>query len=214
MSDVTDHLHDEIKRLKLKKFYKERICMKPISKNIKGEFDIVDRERQHCDEPDCVTLKVRAKFRNTVRSHAPCDSRAAQALDGTMEGDMVFSYIRGGRRRGCHLGRFEWNGQHSTAIGRMRGMTNVGTHRRPVAHCEECHEPGHMEGCLDAVIVKGKHKGCRVKATYMINFDPATHPQDTHFVGTIEGVLICDCEDHGHHGGHHDHDDDDDHDDD
>ncbi|MGI9451907.1 MAG: hypothetical protein ACR2QH_14895 [Geminicoccaceae bacterium] len=100
-----------------------------------------------------------------------------------MEGDLVFAYIRGGKRRGYHIGRFEWNGQHSTAIGRMRGMINVGTHRRPVAHCEECDEPGHMEGCLDAVIVKGKHKGRRVKATYMSNFDPATHPKRYRFRG-------------------------------
>jgi hypothetical protein len=67
-----------------------------------------------------------------------------------MEGDLVFAYIRGGKRRGYHIGRFEWNGQHSTAIGRMRGMINV---------------------------------------------------------GTIEGVLVCDCK---YHDRHHDHDDDDD----
>jgi hypothetical protein len=51
-----------------------------------------------------------------------------------------------------------------------------------------------MEGCLEAVVVEGQHKGCRVVATYAIEFDPGVAPQDTAFRGTLEGVLICDCQ--------------------
>ncbi|MGI9436116.1 MAG: hypothetical protein ACR2Q4_15025 [Geminicoccaceae bacterium] len=212
MNKITQHLLDDIRALKLKKFYQEPVCMKPISKNLRGEFDVVERRRQECDEPECVTRKAKVRFRTSVKPHQPCDSRPSQALNGDIEGELVFSYIRNGLRRGCHVGHFRWDGVDSEAVGRMEGMTNIGTHRRPVAHCENCHEPGHMEGCMDAVIVKGKHKGCRIKATYLINFDPAPRIQDTAFVGTIEAVLICECE-HQHHHDQHDHDDDDDDDD-
>ena len=72
-------------------------------------------------------------------------------------------------------------------------MTNAGTHRPPLMQCERCEEPGHMEGCLEAVVIEGQHKGCRLVATYAIRFDAGAAPQNTAFRGTVEGVLICDC---------------------
>jgi hypothetical protein len=50
-----------------------------------------------------------------------------------------------------------------------------------------------MEGCLEVVVIEGQSKGCRLVATYAIEFDPAVAPQNTGFRGTLEGVLICDC---------------------
>ena len=43
---------------------------------------------------------------------------------------------------------------------------------------EECDAPGHMEGRLDAVVVKGQHEGCRLLAAYMIDFRPIEKPDD------------------------------------
>jgi hypothetical protein len=51
-----------------------------------------------------------------------------------------------------------------------------------------------MEGRLDAVVVEGDHKGCRVLATYVINYDTSHQAQDTAVIGTLEGVLIRRCE--------------------
>ena len=193
MSRITKRLHNSIQNMKLKRFYEERICMQPVSKNLRGELRVRKQERQKCSGPKCVTLKARMNLGADVTPHQPCDSKAAQALNGQIRGDLVFTYIDNGMGRGYHIGRIRWAGAGSLAIGRMHGMTNVGTHRRPIDNCEECHEPGHMEGCLEAVIIKGKHRGCRIQATYVINFDPGQKAQNTGFVGTIEGVLVCDC---------------------
>ncbi|MGI9420137.1 MAG: hypothetical protein ACR2RA_20115 [Geminicoccaceae bacterium] len=196
MSKITKELHDSIEDMKLKRYYEEPICMRPVSKNLRGKFDVCKQERQECHEPECITLKARINFETAVLPHQPCDSPASQALNGQIDGRLVFAYIDNGMGRGYHVGRFEWQGSQSVAIGKMHGVTNAGTHRRPIDNCENCHEPGHMEGCIEAVIVKGKHKGCRICATYVINFDPGQGAQDTAFVGTIEGVLICDCKDY------------------
>jgi hypothetical protein len=106
---------------------------------------------------------------------------------------LAFNYIDDGQRRGYHVGKLEWAGGASKLIGQMTGTTNAGTHRSPVVQCERCEEPGHMEGCLEAVVIEGQSEGCRLVATYAIEFDPAVAPQNTGFRGTLEGVLICDC---------------------
>jgi hypothetical protein len=102
-------------------------------------------------------------------------------------------YIDDGHLRGYHIGKIEWRAGGSTLIGQLSGVTNAGTHRRPLAECEPCDRRGHMEGRLDAVVVEGDHKGCRVVAAYAIDFDPGTQVQSTHFLGALEGVLLCDC---------------------
>ena len=37
-------------------------------------------------------------------------------------------------------------------------------------------------------------QNARPVATYAIEFDPGVAPQNTGFRGTLEGVLICDCQ--------------------
>ena len=44
------------------------------------------------------------------------------------------------------------------------------------------------------MLVEGDYKGCRVLATYVIDFDPGIQAQNTAVIGTLEGVLICLCE--------------------
>ena len=43
--------------------------------------------------------------------------------------------------------------------------------------------------------MSGDHKGCRVSAAYVIDFDPlpSHHAQNSHILSTLEGVLICTC---------------------
>lgn len=194
MSDITDDILKGIKSLDPGRFYKERICMWRVSKDWRGEFRVGDRDRQECQKPGCVTLKAHVRFESKLRGHRPCDSVVSADLDGQIEGEIVFSHIEDGQRRGCHVGRIEWQGQNSRLVGSMSGTTNAGTHRRPLMDCERCEEPGHMEGFMEAVVVEGERKGCRVCATYMIEFDASVGWQDTAFRGAIEGVLICDCQ--------------------
>jgi hypothetical protein len=191
MSEITEQLRKEIERLDLAPSYKERICMQAVSKDLTGEFFDEKQERQTCAKPPCVTLKGWLKFKVQVTPHAPCD--AVAAFDGAISGELVFAYIKEGHGRGYHLGRFEWAGSRSTLIGRMSGVTNAGTHRAPAAPCEDCDRGGHMEGRLDAVVVRGEHEGCRVLATYVIDFDPGFEIQGTAVHGTLEGVSICPC---------------------
>lgn len=193
MSTITDLLQKEIEGLDPTQYYKEPICMSRVSKDWHGEFKVAESNEQKCKDPRCLTIKGLIKFESKIQRHRPCDSIGAAVLDGAMRGLIAFNYIEDGHRRGYHVGKLEWSGDGSRLVGQMNGVTNAGTHRPPLTQCERCEEPGHMEGCLEAVVVDGQHKGCRLVATYAIEFDPGSAPQDTAFRGTIEGVLICDC---------------------
>ncbi len=193
MSAITEALLKDIKKLELEPCYKEPICMLPVSKNFRGEFHLADRDLQKCKKVKCETLKALHEMKLEVRTNRPCDSVAARRLDGTIAGRLLFAFIENGNQRGYHKAKIEWNGNSSVLVGQMSGMTNAGTHRDPLKPCERCDERGHMEGRLDAVVVKGDHKGCRLLATYAIEFDPSTGSTSTAVEGTLEGVLICDC---------------------
>jgi hypothetical protein len=194
MSVITEQLQGEIENLDLTPYYDERICLWEVSKDLRGEFVDTRTEDQKCQHPGCLTHKARLTFTVRVLTNHPCDSVAANGFDGEMKGELVFAYIENGHRRGDHVGKFEWYGSTSRLIGRMAGVTNAGTHRDPVGRCEPCDRRGHMEGRLEAVVIEGEHKGCRVLATYVINFDPGHQAQNTHVLGTLEGVLICPCD--------------------
>ena len=193
MSAITDALLKDIKSLDLGPYYKEKICMLPVSKNLRGEIDLSDRDLQKCRRPACETLKAVHALKLEIRTHRPCDAVAVRRLDGKLDGKLVFAFIEDGNHRGYHVARFEWSSASSELLGRMSGITNAGTHRDPLMHCERCDDRGQMEGRLDAVVVKGDHKGCRVLASYMIDFDPSSGAISTAVEGTLEGVLICDC---------------------
>jgi hypothetical protein len=195
MSKITDLLQKEIEKLDPTQYYKEPICMIRVSKDWQGDFRVADRDLKKCEKPGCTTVKGLIKVESKIQRHQPCDAVGAASLDGDISGLLAFSYIDDAQRRGHHVGKIDWTGTGSKLVGQMTGVTNAGTHRPPLMQCERCEEPGHMEGCLEAVVVEGRHKGCRLVATYAIEFDPSIAPQDTAFRGTLEGVLICDCQD-------------------
>ena len=55
-------------------------------------------------------------------------------------------------QRGLHGGNFTWLGQRLFATGTLSGITNAGTHRKPVFDpaCQECHQPTFMEAASAA----------------------------------------------------------------
>jgi hypothetical protein len=182
-----------------RELWERRVCLEPVSKNLRGELKLLDRERQECEEPRCLTLKTDHLLRLEVESHEPCDSEVGRLLDGTLVvRRLVHALANGtGEGRGLHTGEFRWAGNGVRVAGRLSGMTNVGTHRQPPFDpCQECRAPGWMEGRLCGRIVRAEDRrlvGCQVTAAYRLRFDPSEGFQDTGIRGTLEGLVVCSC---------------------
>lgn len=180
--------------------WNERLCLEPVSKNLSGKLGLLNRERQECEEPKCLTLKTDHMLQLEVHSHEPCDSDLGKRLDGRFfVRELVHALTDGtGLGRGPHTGAFVWLGDGIEVQGQISGMTNVGTHREPVFEpCQECHNPGVMEGRLCGRVTRAKDPelvGCRVVAAYRFRFDPSEGFTDTEVKGTLEGVVVCRCE--------------------
>lgn len=176
--------------------YDDVVCLHEVSKVIKGEYRVGREDKQECSRLDCVTLKRFIEYRMEVAS-GPCDSEESKkSLNGAIEGEAVGANKDGDHdARGGLSGRFKWQGDGSSLVGRSFAMTNAGTHHDPLKDCEECHQPGHVEGWIRAAIVDGHNEGCRVAASVAYNFDRSGDGMQGMFVGTIEGVIICQCED-------------------
>ena len=171
-----------------RKAYADKICLHEISKVIEGRFALESHEIQGCENPACRTLKQGGEFRAEVQA-GPCDSESARTLDGMLEGAFVAAYKDGDTtNRGGQTGKFRWQGNGSSLVGRIRGVVNAGTHHPPVGDCEKCYTLNHVEGWLRAAVVDGDHQGCRVAAMYALELD-----NEGGFVGTLEGLLICQC---------------------
>ena len=175
-------------------FYRDRYCLVPVSKDTKGELKVRRQKRYRCKKPRCVTLKVGYRLRLTLSSHQRCDK--VPRLDGAFRANLNLATQTDGHGRGFHEGRFKWASNAGTVVGRMRGTTNAGTHRGPLLdNCEACNVQGHLEGQLEGRIADGRLKGCLVRASYVINYDPGLRGQDTGVWGTLEGVVVCPCKD-------------------
>lgn len=185
------------------KLFTTRIWMHLLSKDVDGELNLLDRERQECttEERTCKTLKTDHMLRARVVGHEPCDSEVGKRLDGDLVvRRLVTALVDGsGENRGTHTGTFRWRGDGLVVDGTLSGMTNVGTHRAPAFdECQQCDDRGVMEGRLCGRIVKAKDDrllGCTVTASYRFRFDPGEGFQDTGFVGTIEGLVVRPCGD-------------------
>jgi hypothetical protein len=193
VSHISQHLKSEIESRDLGGYYQERICIWPISKDLRGELGVADQERQQCSKSDCLTLKGHVRLKAQVHHHAPGDSIMSRPLDGELGGEIVFACVDDGELRGYHIGRVEWRAGGSILIGQLSGVTNAGTHRRPPPDWQPYDPPGHIEGRLDAVVADGEHKGCRLVAAYAIDFDPGAQARSMPFSGTLDGVLLCGC---------------------
>ena len=171
-------------------------CVTKVSKDLRGELKLNSSKRQKCSEPECRTLRtahtLKVKIVKTI-----CDSKPANVLDGTLGAKFSTAFDTDGNQRGFHSGEFTWTGAGGlTVTGRMSGITNSGTHRKPIKDCQTCRDRGIMEGKLCGEVVKAgdsKLKGCQVIAAYRIKFDPSERGGSGAVVGTIEGVIVCFC---------------------
>lgn len=178
---------------------KLRACLDPLSKNGEGELNLLDRETHECKESECVTLTTEHALKLELQGHEPCDSEIGKAFDGVFVVRQLVSVLSkgSGESRGMHAGDFQWRGADLVVEGSISGMTNVGTHRKPVfGDCQKCHDPGHMEGRLTGKVTRARDDrllGCEVTAAYRLRFDPSEGFQNTGIQGTFEGLVVTPC---------------------
>jgi len=178
------------------------ICLSALSKNLKGELRPLHHELERCPKLRCITLKTIHFVHVKVVSNRPCDSRTGQLLDGEFTIRNLVTAFEGGdgRRRGIHDGDFIWKGSALVAVGTVSGITNAGTHRRPMFDpCQTCDAKGFMEGRFCGTIRKAERPqmvGCQVFGTYRFHFKP-TKPEGGKggIGGTLEGEIVCACPD-------------------
>jgi hypothetical protein len=176
---------------------KQKMCLNAVSKNMKGELEPHVKNEQKCEKPKCLTLKTGHSLKLAVSPHK-CDSKLGKLLDGVITVERLISaFEQDGSHRGFHAGDFTWKGSKFVAVGRMSGMTNEGTHRKPIfADCQQCDERGVMEGRICGQITETgieELKGCQIFGAYRIRFDPTQEGGKGSVAGVIEGVLICSC---------------------
>jgi hypothetical protein len=173
-------------------------CIFPLSKNLRGELDLVESEEESCDKHDCRSLETAHRLKAEVGGH-DCDFERGRLTDGILVASIVSKFADAdGTRRGVHEGAFRLRGA-SLITGELRGVTNAGTHREPVFDaCQKCEEPGVMEGLLLGTIRRSPDKaliGCRVQAAYRLRYEADQKGGSGEFQGTLEGGIICICRD-------------------
>jgi hypothetical protein len=175
-------------------------CLSALSKDLTGDLKLGDSKAHQCHTPPCKTLKTVHVLKLKVVGHAPCDSAPAKALDGALTVDrLVTVFDQDGQHRGFHAGDFTWSGAGGLQVtGRMSGVTNAGTHRLPAfKDCQKCDDRGVMEGRICGQIVSPNNpplNGCQVMAAYRIRFDTSATGGTGAVSGTLEGVIICSCQ--------------------
>jgi hypothetical protein len=175
------------------------MCVNAVSKNFKATIKVVEKLEQKCEKAECRTLKTIHALRIGVVSNNPCDSKLGKTLTGTILVErLATAYDQDGAHRGFHAGDFVWQTASFTVKGRMSGVSNAGTHRKPIFNdCQPCDARGFMEGRICGEIVetnKPELKGCQLIGTYRMKYQPAPTGPNGAGQGTIEAVLACPCE--------------------
>ncbi len=179
--------------------FKQNMCLASISKNLlQGTLKLAESKPHECKKPSCKTLKTIHALHLPVRLNEHCDSPLSKAFDGAIEIErLVTAFDQDGNHRGFHAGDFVWKGAAVTVAGRISGVTNEGTHRKPVfADCQPCDARGVMEGRLCGTVTGtdvAEFKDAMVEAAYRLRFDPAANGGSGVINGTLEGVIISPC---------------------
>ena len=178
---------------------RKSVCLSALSKNMKGVLKPSVKQEHKCEVPTCRTLKTVHALKLALVVNRPCDSRLSRSFGGSIVIErFVTAFDQDGFHRGAHAGDFVWTSPSGIrAIGRMSGMTNVGTHRRPVfADCQPCDARGVMEGRLCGNVVEARDqalRGCQIMGSYRIKFDQSIAGGSGRVTAVLEGVIICPC---------------------
>ena len=109
--------------------------MWPISKDLRGELRVADQERQQCSKSGLPDLEGPGQAESAGASPRTRRFDHVTAARGRARGRDRVRLYRGWRSPwlSCRQGRVGAGG--STLIGQLSGVTNAGTHRRPLPDC-------------------------------------------------------------------------------
>ena len=177
-----------------------RICLSAVSKDLEsGSLGRPVGTVHKCKLPACTTLATRQGLRAKVQPH-DCDSGPGKRLDGIIVvNELQTVFEQDGTRRGVHAGNFVWRGKGFEIRGRMSGVTNLGTHRKPAFEpCQRCDERGVMEGRLCGKVRETSDpalRGCELFGAYRLRLLEPPSPKGVggKFAGVFEGVIACPC---------------------
>lgn len=175
----------------------QRTCVTALSKTLEGRIGQPEPERRQCDEPACLTLTSRQMLELEARPFE-CDADPVQ-LHGVLRViDLIHVFDTSAEQRGFHSGDFRWESDRTLVFGRMSGITNAGTHHRPVLDCQECKAPGVLQGRLCGSIARTDDpalRGAHVFANYVLRVDDLAGDgiPEQRVLGTLEGVLVQGC---------------------
>ena len=171
-------------------------CLSSLSKNLQGKLKLLKRKRHKCGLPKCATLTTVHRLLLRLKTHEPCDAKLLRLVNGNLVvRNLVTAFEEDGLHRGIHAGDFTWVTPSAVIVGRMSGLTRIGTHRAPpFKPCQTCDDP-YLEGQLSGTVTKGKEplRGCKVVGAYRLLFRPNEEGGEGPVKGTLEGVLICPC---------------------
>ncbi len=174
----------------------EEFCLSALSKNLQGALKRISSQEHRCQDPECVTLKTVHQLTLTMKTHQPCDGPLLRLANGKLlVTRLVTAFDQDGLHRGFHAGDFTWTSPSVLIVGRISGLTMVGTHRAPpFKPCQTCDGP-FLEGRLCGTIKKSKPalNGCQVLGAYRLLFNPSKEGGEGAVRGTMEGVVICPC---------------------
>jgi hypothetical protein len=175
----------------------QRTCVNALSKRVEGRIGAPEPERRECDEPRCLTLTTRQELELQVQPF-DCDEDPVK-LGGVLRVvDLVHVFDTSGEQRGFHSGDFRWESARTLVFGRMSGITNAGTHHRPVLDCQECKAPGFLQGRLCGSIARADDpalRGAQVFTNYVLRVEDLAGDgiPEQGVLGTLEGVLVRGC---------------------
>lgn len=176
----------------------QRTCVTALSKTIEGRIGRPEPERRDCEDPRCLTLTTRQPLELRL-DRFDCDEDPAAAILGAIVvQDLVHVFDSSGDRRGFHSGDFRWESPPLLAFGRMSGITNAGTHHKPVLDCQDCRAPGFLQGRLCGSIARAEDptlRGAHLLGNYVLRVGDVVDDgiPEQRVLGTLEGVLIRGC---------------------
>jgi hypothetical protein len=179
----------------------QTFCLYDISKNaLEGRLRTVLHEPEHCPEPPpCDTLKTVHQLDLELQSEE-CDSPQSRRNNGRLYSCDLTHVLNGGPDgRGFHGASFTWAAPGFLASGTLSGITNAGTHRKPVFDpaCQECRQQLVMEGRFCGVIRRSSGDprllGCQVFGAYRLQLAQELTAPVIGVTGVLEGLIVCEC---------------------
>ncbi|MET0522698.1 MAG: hypothetical protein ABW156_12130 [Jiangellaceae bacterium] len=178
----------------------QQMCVSPMSKTAKGRITDPEPERRECADPPCLSLTTRQQLELRLEPFE-CDERELSRLllNGVIRvTDLVHVFDGSGDGRGFHSGDFRWEAGRILIFGRMSGITNAGTHHDPVMKCQECKDPGFLQGRLCGSIARAEDpalRGAQIFGNYALRVERVDGDgiPGQGVLGTFEGVLVRGC---------------------